>query len=87
MNVIIVSRHSYILNIFLTLSVKVMKNKKFAVDSDKKEILATALKNLKEDELDIFDALVNVNSSPWGGHGGLYAESTGGGYSRVIVRT
>ena len=54
-----------------------MKNKKFAVDSDKKEVLATALKNLKEDELDIFDALVNVNSSPWG----YYAESTGG-YSR-----
>ena len=57
-----------------------MKNKKFAVESDKKEILATALKNLKEVELDIFDALVNVNSSPWGGYnrvGGLYAESTG----------
>lgn len=53
-----------------------MKNKKFAVESDKKEILATALKNLKEDELDIFDALVNVNSSPWNGPV-AYAESTG----------
>ena len=57
-----------------------MKNKKFAVDSDKKEILETALKNLKEDELDIFDGLVNVNSSPVGG---LYAESTGV-YKRCI---
>jgi hypothetical protein len=43
-----------------------MKNNKFSVDSDKKEVLETALKNLKADELDIFDALINLNSSPWG---------------------
>lgn len=82
MNMIIVSRHSYILINFLTLNVKVMKNKKFAVETDKKEILETALKSLKEYELDIFDALVNVNSSPWGG---VYAESTGVYHQRVIV--
>jgi hypothetical protein len=59
-----------------------MKNNKFSVDSDKKEVLETALKNLKADELDIFDALINLNSSPWGHWG--YAESTGGGYSKII---